>query len=90
MMKCEAVSHISNKSDPNIFSAVEPESMDVDMSLMEPNTDDLYTDLSVNSVVELTLGSGNSYGIIRWIGSLPGRQEIMAGLELVMLTCIND
>uniref|UniRef100_A0A8C9XT46 ubiquitinyl hydrolase 1 n=1 Tax=Sander lucioperca TaxID=283035 RepID=A0A8C9XT46_SANLU len=49
---------------------------------VEPNTDDLYLDLSVNSLVEVTLGKGSSYGIIRWIGSLPTRQETMAGLEL--------
>ncbi|XP_061681396.1 ubiquitin carboxyl-terminal hydrolase CYLD isoform X2 [Syngnathoides biaculeatus] len=39
-------------------------------------------DLSVNSLVEVSLGTGSLYGIIRWIGTLPGRQEIMAGLEL--------
>lgn len=60
----------------------EAEIMDVDISPVEPIPDDLYMNLSMNSVVELTLGSGNSYGIIRWIGTLPGRQEIMAGLEL--------
>ncbi|XP_054646827.1 ubiquitin carboxyl-terminal hydrolase CYLD [Dunckerocampus dactyliophorus] len=38
--------------------------------------------LSVNSLVEVSLGSGSAYGIIRWIGTLPGRQELMAGLEL--------
>lgn len=63
--------------------------MDIDTALEEQNTDYLYMDLSVNSLVEVTLGSGNSYGIIRWIGTLPDRQEIMAGLELVifLLTC---
>lgn len=60
--------------------------MDVDTPPVEPNTDDLYLDLSVNSLVEVTLGKGSSYGIIRWIGSLPTRQETMAGLELVMYT----
>ncbi|XP_026201963.1 ubiquitin carboxyl-terminal hydrolase CYLD [Anabas testudineus] len=60
----------------------EPELMDTDKSAAEPNTDDLYMDLSVNSVVEVTLGKGNSYGIIRWIGTLPERHEKMAGLEL--------
>ncbi|XP_061634044.1 ubiquitin carboxyl-terminal hydrolase CYLD isoform X2 [Phyllopteryx taeniolatus] len=38
--------------------------------------------LGVNSLVEVSLGTGSLYGIIRWIGTLPGRQEIMAGLEL--------
>ncbi|XP_010764854.1 ubiquitin carboxyl-terminal hydrolase CYLD [Notothenia coriiceps] len=60
----------------------EPESMVVDSPPEEPDTEDLYTDLSVNSVVEVTLGDRNSYGIIRWIGTPLGRQEIMAGLEL--------
>lgn len=67
-----------------MFFTVEPELMDTDKSAAEPNTDDLYMDLSVNSVVEVTLGKGNSYGIIRWIGTLPERHEKMAGLELVM------
>lgn len=58
--------------------------MDTGTPTAEPNTDDLYMDLSVNSLVEVTLANGNSYGIIRWIGTLPGRQEVMAGLELVM------
>ncbi|XP_049910334.1 ubiquitin carboxyl-terminal hydrolase CYLD [Epinephelus moara] len=60
----------------------EPESMDVDAPPVEPDTDDLYMDLTVNSVVEVTLATGNSYGIIRWIGFLPGGKETMAGLEL--------
>ncbi|XP_076583196.1 ubiquitin carboxyl-terminal hydrolase CYLD [Chaetodon auriga] len=60
----------------------EPESMDIDTPPEELNTDYLYMDLSVNSLVEVTLGAGSSYGIIRWIGTLPDRQEIMAGLEL--------
>ncbi|XP_038570967.1 ubiquitin carboxyl-terminal hydrolase CYLD isoform X1 [Micropterus salmoides] len=60
---------------------VPADSMDVDTTLVDPNTD-LYMDLSVNSVVEVNMGAGNLYGIIRWIGNLPGRPEIMAGLEL--------
>lgn len=68
----------------------EPESMDVETPPVEPNTDDLYLDLSVNSVVEVTLGTGNSYGIIRWIGTLPGRQETMAGLELEEDNGVSD
>lgn len=70
-------------------SLVVAEGMDVDTSPVEVNADSQFMSLSVNSVVELALGSGNSYGIIRWIGTLPGRQETMAGLELVIfiLTC---
>ncbi|KAF1385307.1 hypothetical protein PFLUV_G00106380 [Perca fluviatilis] len=68
----------------------EPESMDVDTPPVEPNTDDLYLDLSVNSLVEVTLAKGSSYGIIRWIGSLPTRQETMAGLELEEDSGVSD
>lgn len=85
-MKCEAVSHICDLSDPNIFFTTEPESMDIDTPPVEPNTDDLYTGLTVNSVVEVTLGKGNAYGIIRWIGNLTDRKQLMAGLELVIFT----
>ncbi|XP_054459070.1 ubiquitin carboxyl-terminal hydrolase CYLD [Anoplopoma fimbria] len=56
----------------------EPESMDVDTTPVEKDNGFL----SLNSVVEVTLGKGTSYGIIRWIGTLPGCQETMAGLEL--------
>ncbi|XP_042338720.1 ubiquitin carboxyl-terminal hydrolase CYLD isoform X2 [Plectropomus leopardus] len=68
----------------------EPENMDVDTPPMEPNTGDLYLDLTVNSVVEVTLAKGNSFGIIRWIGSLPGGKETMAGLELEEDTGVSD
>ncbi|XP_056131555.1 ubiquitin carboxyl-terminal hydrolase CYLD [Lampris incognitus] len=47
-----------------------------------PLTDTHHMDLSVNSLVEVTLATGNAYGIIRWIGKVPGREETMAGLEL--------
>lgn len=60
----------------------EPESMDLNAPLEEPDTDDLYSNLSVNSLVEVTLPAKKLYGIIRWIGNVPGRQELMAGLEL--------
>lgn len=50
----------------------------------EPESrEDLYTDLSVNSLVELTLNHRSLYGIIRWIGTLPERDDVMAGIELV-------
>nr|XP_020515174.2 ubiquitin carboxyl-terminal hydrolase CYLD-like [Labrus bergylta] len=64
----------------------ETESMDVDTTAVEAHTEDLYTeDLSLNSLVEVSVTSGNLYGIIRWIGTLtglPGQPETMAGLEL--------
>lgn len=37
----------------------------------------------MNSVVELTLDHRSLYGIIRWVGMLPERKEMMAGIELV-------
>ncbi|XP_059197782.1 ubiquitin carboxyl-terminal hydrolase CYLD [Centropristis striata] len=58
----------------------EPESMDTAPAPLEDL--DLYSDLSLNSLVEVTLGQGNAYGIIRWIGTLPGWEDAMAGLEL--------
>lgn len=56
--------------------------MDIDIPPVEAHTD---LSISLNSVVEVTLGKGNSYGIIRWIGMLPGREDKMVGLELVNL-----
>lgn len=58
--------------------------MTVETAPGEPDTEDLDMDLTVNSVVEMMLSERNVYGIIRWIGKLPGRQDIMAGLELVI------
>ncbi|XP_043985815.1 ubiquitin carboxyl-terminal hydrolase CYLD [Gambusia affinis] len=55
------------------------ESMDIDITPVEAHPD---LSISLNSVVEVTLGKGNSYGIIRWIGCLPGREDVMVGLEL--------
>uniref|UniRef100_A0A3P9IPY6 Ubiquitin carboxyl-terminal hydrolase CYLD n=1 Tax=Oryzias latipes TaxID=8090 RepID=A0A3P9IPY6_ORYLA len=55
----------------------EAEGIDID-----PTPAENYTYLDVNSMVEVTLGAGNLYGIIRWVGKLPEREEIMAGLEL--------
>jgi len=57
--------------------------MDMDTLPPEALADDLHMEL--NSMVEVTLGSGNAYGIIRWIGSLPDRNDLMVGLELVNL-----
>lgn len=41
-----------------------------------------YMGLGVNSMVEVTL-HGNTYGIIRWMGTLGDKQDVMVGLELV-------
>lgn len=60
--------------------------MDIDTPPVEANADDPYMGLSVNSLVEVTLAEGNSYGIIRWIGALTDQGKIMAGLELVSFT----
>lgn len=56
-----------------------PENMDIDTPPVETHSD---LSMSLNSVVEVTLGKGNSYGIIRWIGMVPGREDVMVGLEL--------
>lgn len=61
---------------------LESEGMDVDITPVENHFEDLYSDLSLDSLVEVSVAGGNLYGIIRWIGNLPGRPETMAGLEL--------
>lgn len=70
--------HASHESYPHLISIAEPEI-----------SQSLCTDLTVNSVVELTLDHRSLYGIIRWIGMLPERMELMAGIELVELNLIN-
>lgn len=65
----------SNESNPDVVLTVEPDI-----------AENLYTDLTANSVVELTLNHRNVYGIIRWIGMLPEREDLMAGIELVNIT----
>ncbi|XP_034035287.1 ubiquitin carboxyl-terminal hydrolase CYLD [Thalassophryne amazonica] len=60
----------------------ESQNMDVDAPPVDPDMDTDCLCLGVNSLVEVTLGKGNSYGTIRWIGMLPDREEVMAGLEL--------
>ncbi|XP_032428784.1 ubiquitin carboxyl-terminal hydrolase CYLD [Xiphophorus hellerii] len=62
-------------------------SMDIDIPPVEAHTD---LSISLNSVVEVTLGKGNSYGIIRWIGRLPGREDMMVGLELEEACGVSD
>ncbi|XP_074525202.1 ubiquitin carboxyl-terminal hydrolase CYLD [Halichoeres trimaculatus] len=57
----------------------ESENMDVETHTPE---EDLYMDMSLNSLVEVSVTTGNLYGIIRWIGTLHDRPEMMAGLEL--------
>ncbi|XP_060934365.1 ubiquitin carboxyl-terminal hydrolase CYLD isoform X2 [Limanda limanda] len=68
----------------------EAEGMNVDEPPSEQYKDDLYTSLTVNSVVEVTLAKGNAYGIIRWIGNLAEKEEIMAGLELESDRGVSD
>lgn len=62
--------------------------MDVDTP-PEANTDNPYN-LSLSSMVEVTLATGNTYGIIRWIGNVPDRSETMVGLELVSLYTLSS
>lgn len=59
--------------------------MDVDVvgDSVDPQTEAWVMGLGVNSLVEVTLAKGNTYGIIRWIGKVPGHGDTMAGLELV-------
>uniref|UniRef100_A0A1A8KT35 Ubiquitin carboxyl-terminal hydrolase CYLD n=1 Tax=Nothobranchius kuhntae TaxID=321403 RepID=A0A1A8KT35_NOTKU len=57
----------------------EPESMDMETPPLETLTD---LHMGLNSMVEVTLASGNGYGMIRWIGTLPDRDGVCAGLEL--------
>ncbi|XP_013888088.1 ubiquitin carboxyl-terminal hydrolase CYLD isoform X2 [Austrofundulus limnaeus] len=56
-----------------------PESMMVDPPPVEEPAD---PHMDLNSMVEVTLGKGNCYGIIRWMGFLPEREDKMVGLEL--------
>ncbi|KAJ7986335.1 hypothetical protein DPEC_G00338860 [Dallia pectoralis] len=46
--------------------------------------------LNVNSLVEVALGKGPSFGTIRWTGFLPGREGTMAGLELEEEVGVSD
>lgn len=62
----------------------------VDSASVEHHQEDLYTDMSLGTLVELTLDAKKLYGIIRWIGTLPDMQETMAGLELVKLHSFID
>ncbi|XP_067370088.1 ubiquitin carboxyl-terminal hydrolase CYLD isoform X3 [Channa argus] len=64
----------------DVSFTTEPEKMDIDGPAEELNSNDFG--LTVNSVVEVNLAQGTSYGIIRWIGTVPGRKETLAGLEL--------
>ncbi|KAI4880818.1 hypothetical protein NFI96_031833 [Prochilodus magdalenae] len=38
--------------------------------------------ITMNSMVEVDLAKGPVYGTVRWIGHLPGKTDLMAGLEL--------
>ncbi|TNN63930.1 Ubiquitin carboxyl-terminal hydrolase CYLD [Liparis tanakae] len=69
---------VYKQCDSNVFLAVEPERMDVDTTPVEKDSGDL----SLNSLVEVTLSKGKSYGIIRWIGTVRDSTETMAGIEL--------
>lgn len=57
---------------------------------VEHHQEDLYTDMSLGTLVELTLDAKKLYGTIRWIGTLPDMQETMAGLELVKIDSFID
>ncbi len=40
-------------------------------------------DVSMGSAVQFGCSQNPWYGIVRWIGNLPGDQELLAGIELV-------
>ncbi|XP_058494803.1 ubiquitin carboxyl-terminal hydrolase CYLD [Solea solea] len=63
-------------------SAAEPEKMDIDTPPTKSKAYDPRMLLSVNSLVEVNLALGRSYGTIRWIGNLHDIEHPMAGLEL--------
>ncbi|XP_061593261.1 ubiquitin carboxyl-terminal hydrolase CYLD-like [Cololabis saira] len=61
--------------------------MDVDEPPLEPDPGLL---MGLNSMVEVSLSVPNSYGIIRWMGTLPEREETMVGLELEDNNGVSD
>uniref|UniRef100_A0A3B5LF41 Ubiquitin carboxyl-terminal hydrolase CYLD n=1 Tax=Xiphophorus couchianus TaxID=32473 RepID=A0A3B5LF41_9TELE len=75
------------EEDEMLMGVIRSGSMDIDIPSVEAHTD---LSISLNSVVEVTLGKGNSYGIIRWIGRLPGREDKMVGLELEEACGVSD
>ncbi|XP_017289779.1 ubiquitin carboxyl-terminal hydrolase CYLD [Kryptolebias marmoratus] len=64
-----------------------PESMIVDSPPVKTHTD---LHMGLNSMVEVTLATGNAYGIIRWMGLLPERNDVMVGLELEEDNGVSD
>ncbi|KAM9848407.1 ubiquitin carboxyl-terminal hydrolase CYLD [Aulostomus maculatus] len=68
----------------------ETEHMDLDRPAVEPNPEAANKGLSISSLVEVTLAAGNSFGIIRWIGTLPDRHNLMAGIELEEPLGVSD
>uniref|UniRef100_A0A8B9H2G3 ubiquitinyl hydrolase 1 n=1 Tax=Astyanax mexicanus TaxID=7994 RepID=A0A8B9H2G3_ASTMX len=47
-------------------------------------------EINLNSVVEVDLAKGPTYGTVRWIGHLPEKTDLMAGLELEEDWGVND
>ncbi|KAL6108404.1 uncharacterized protein ACO6RY_18932 [Pungitius sinensis] len=75
---CVRISTDTNDEVDVPLHTVAPESKGTETPPVEKDT----ADLSLSSVVEVSLAKGTSYGIIRWIGTLLGCLETMAGLEL--------
>lgn len=46
----------------------------------------IHPDLSVGSLVQFPLDGMKIQGVIKWIGCVDGRTELLAGLELVILS----
>ncbi|XP_072540400.1 ubiquitin carboxyl-terminal hydrolase CYLD isoform X2 [Salminus brasiliensis] len=60
----------------------ETEQMDTSGSPEIPKHLGGNADIDVNSMVEVDLAKGPTYGTVKWIGYLPGKSDLMAGLEL--------
>uniref|UniRef100_A0AAR2LN76 ubiquitinyl hydrolase 1 n=1 Tax=Pygocentrus nattereri TaxID=42514 RepID=A0AAR2LN76_PYGNA len=74
----------------NVLSKDETERKDTSESPEIAMALGINADISKNSMVEVNLGKGPAYGTVRWIGCLPGKPELMAGLELEEDCGVND
>ncbi|XP_019727321.1 ubiquitin carboxyl-terminal hydrolase CYLD isoform X1 [Hippocampus comes] len=63
---------------------------DSDLIALDNRAAETESAMGLNSLVEVSLGTRRLYGIIRWIGTLPGQKEIMAGLELEEDVGVSD
>ncbi|XP_062854083.1 ubiquitin carboxyl-terminal hydrolase CYLD isoform X2 [Trichomycterus rosablanca] len=68
----------------------EPEMMDIHQSPEMTRKEVDNADITLHSLVEVKLATGPSYAIVRWIGRLPGKTEMMVGLELERKCGVSD